>query len=73
MGYVFSLEGLPWYLNDCPTVPKELTSRILANIFWSFATLLWSSNPQLYPVALRLKEMQPQEGKLANLRAGFGW
>lgn len=39
----------------------ELTSRILANIFWSFATMLWSSSPQLYPVALGLKEMQPQE------------
>jgi hypothetical protein len=45
----------------------------LANIFWSFATMLCSSSPQLYPVALGLKEMQPQEGKLANMPTGFVW
>jgi len=62
-------------MGHCPPVPrlKELTSRILANIFWSFATMLWSSSPQLYPVALGLKEMQPQEGKLADMPTGFVW
>eukprot|EP00434_Breviolum_minutum_P016580 symbB.v1.2.014617.t2/scaffold1072.1/size139929/4 len=41
---------------------KELTTRLLTNVFWSFATLLWPSGPQLFSAALGgVAEMKTQE------------